>query len=296
VGLGELLWDLLPTGACLGGAPANFAYITQLIGDEGIVASRVGRDRRGDEAMQRMAELGLSADHVQRDGGHSTGTAGVEIDARGQANFEIAENVAWDFLEWTRHWQHLATGTDAVCFGSLAQRSEGSRATIRRFLKATPPGTVKIFDVNLRQAYYSGDVLAESLKLADLVKVNDEELPKIVGLQQFPHNDEISSARRLLEAYELKMVCVTRGPRGSLLVERERACEHAGFRVKVADTVGSGDAFTAGLVHEYLRGQPLEVMSETANRVGAWVASQMGAMPRPGPGGLKETLKELRTW
>jgi fructokinase len=319
VGLGEVLWDLLPERTCLGGAPANFAYITTLMGDQGIVASRVGEDSRGLEALRHMEELGLDIDHVQTDRERPTGTVKVELDGKGVARFDIAQPVAWDSLEWTLDWQHMAETADAVCFGSLAQRSEESRATIRKFLRATSPRTVKVFDVNLRQSYYSHEVLAESMRLADIVKLNDEELPKIMSLGKFPHKDEMSSAQRLICAYDLKLVClklvcITRGGRGSLLVcdksvsdksvsdksVRDKpvrnggSSEHPGFRVRVADTVGSGDAFTAGLVHEYLHGASLDLMNEVANLVGAWVASEVGAMPTPKRGALEHSLAEIR--
>ena len=299
VGVGEVLWDLLPERTCLGGAPANFAYITTLMGDQGIVASRVGEDSQGLDALRRMEELGLDIDHVQTDRERPTGTVKVELDGKGAARFEIAHPVAWDALEWTPDWQDLAENADAVCFGSLAQRSEESRATIRHFLRATLPGTLKVFDVNLRQAYYSHEVLAESMRLADIVKLNDEELPKIMSLAKFPHKDELSSAQRLLSTYDLKLVCITRGGRGSLLVSDKLvrggdASEHPGFRVRVADTVGSGDAFTAGLVHEYLHGASLDLMNEVANLVGAWVASEVGAMPAPKRGALEHSLAEIR--
>lgn len=294
VGLGEVLWDLLPGGASLGGAPSNFAYITTLMGDQGIVASRVGQDPRGLEALRRMEELGLDIDYVQTDAAHPTGTVNVELDGGGQAKFDIAHPVAWDFLEWTSSWQKLASETDAVCFGSLAQRSAESRATIQQFLRAIHSKAVRVFDVNLRQSYYSQDTLAQSMKLADIVKLNDEELPRIMELSQLPHKDERNSAQRLLQAYELKLVCVTRGGRGSLLVGPHGLAEHPGFRVTVADTVGSGDAFTAGLLHEYLHGASLDLMNEVANLVGAWVASEVGAMPTPKRGALEHSLAEIR--
>ena len=306
VGLGEVLWDVFPERTCLGGAPANFAYITTLMGDQGIVASRVGEDSRGLDALRRMEELGLDIDHVQTDRDHSTGTVKVELDAKGQPRFEIASPVAWDFLEWTMDWQDLAPMADAVCFGSLAQRSAESRATIQQFLKSASPRTLKVFDVNLRQAYYSQEVLAESMRLADIVKLNDEELPKIMSLGGFPNKSpnhsvdrsansrELSSAQRLIAAYNLSLVCITRGGRGSLLVRNGESSEHPGFSVRVADTVGSGDAFTAGLVHEYLHGASLALMNEVANLVGAWVASEVGAMPTPKRGALENSLAEIR--
>jgi fructokinase len=293
VGLGELLWDLLPAGKQLGGAPANFAYITSLLGDEGLPASRLGSDALGAEALQRLQALGLSAEFVQSDSTRPTGTVKVQVDGAGQPCFEISEAVAWDFLDWTPQWQNLAARADAVCFGSLAQRSEHSRVTMRNFLRSTRSDAVRVFDVNLRQRFYTSEILAESMKLATIVKLNHEELPKIMHLFGLEHRDEESSARRLVTINHLKLVCVTRGNHGSILVNAETAHAHPGFRVHVADTVGSGDAFTATLVHEYLRGTALDRMNEVANRMGAWVASQSGATPVVGPEGVKPNLAAL---
>ncbi len=290
VGLGELLWDLLPSGKQLGGAPANFAYITNLLGDAGIPASRVGRDTLGDEALRRLADLRLNAAFVQQDRIHPTGTVNVEVDPSGQPRFDISEPVAWDFLEWTPDWRQLAQKADAVCFGSLAQRSSQSRTTIRSFLHATRPEAIRIFDVNLRQNFYTPQVLAESMKLATIIKLNNEELPRIMHLHEWESQGEKDSALRLLSSYNLRLVCVTRGNGGSLLISSHECDEHPGFKVKVADTVGAGDAFTATLVNGYLRGTSLGEINETANRVGAWVASQSGATPAPGPGGLAQAL------
>jgi fructokinase len=292
VGLGELLWDLLPAGAQLGGAPANFAYITSLLGDKGIPASRLGQDSLGTDAIRRLEELGLSSEFIQKDANHSTGTVKVEVDGTGQPRFEVAESVAWDFLEWTSQWQELAQQADAVCFGSLAQRSEPSRATIRRFLLAMRKSAVRVFDVNLRQNFYTKEVLAESMKLATIVKLNHEELPGIMSVFDLEICGEEASARQLL-SHEVKLVCVTRGSRGSFLVSADERSEHPGFKVKVADTVGAGDAFTAALVHGYLRGTSLPQINETANRVGAWVASQSGATPPLKPDSLAQTLAEI---
>jgi fructokinase len=293
VGLGELLWDLLPAGRQLGGAPANFAYITNLLGDTGIPASRIGTDSLGQEALQRLAQLGLSAASVQTDPVHPTGTVKIEIDKDGQPRFDILKPVAWDFLEWSPEWKRLASETDAVCFGSLAQRSSQSQATIRSFLHATRPGTVRVFDVNLRQDFYSREVIAESMKLANIVKLNHEELPKVARLLELENRGEPDAARCLRTSYDLDLVCITRGTDGSVLMSREERSEHPGFRVKVADTVGAGDAFTAALVHQYLRRRPLAQINETANRIGAWVASQSGATPALKAGGLQRTLAEI---
>ena len=294
VGLGELLWDLLPAGKQLGGAPANFAYITSLLGDEGIPASRLGQDTLGEEAILRLRELNLPTAFIQEDADHPTGTVQVEVDAAGQPRFEISESVAWDFLEWTPQWKMLAQQADAVCFGSLAQRSERSRAAIRDFVLAVQQrNAVRVFDVNLRQNFFTAQLLAESMKLATIVKLNHEELPRIMRLFELEHHSEEDSARRLRSCHDLKLVCVTRGNGGSLLISAEECSEHPGFRVKVADTVGAGDAFTAALLHGYLRGTSLTQINENANRVGAWVASQSGATPAPKARGLSQSLAEI---
>ncbi len=293
VGLGEVLWDMLPNGKQLGGAPSNFAYISTLLGNEGIVASRIGNDRLGNEAATQLSRVGVSTAAIQRDPQHLTGTVEVEVDAKGQPTFQIAENVAWDFLEWTPDWQQLAAQADAVCFGSLAQRGDVSRSTIRKFLATTRADAFRIFDVNLRQHFHSKDVLAESMKVAEVVKLNHEELPKVATTLGLDYRDDVSTARDLIESQQLKLVCITRGERGSVLVDRSAVNEHAGYRVRIGDTIGAGDAFTAALVYEYLRGTSLAQMNETANRMGAWVASQVGAMPAPGKAGILRELSLL---
>jgi fructokinase len=280
VGLGEVLWDLLPKGKELGGAPANFAYMTSLLGDKGVVASRVGRDRLGNAAARRLLRLGLKTAYIQVDAKRQTGTVKVQVESDGQPQFEITENVAWDFFEWTPLWQALAEQTDAVCFGSLAQRSSQSRGTIRTFLQTLRPSTLRVFDVNLRQAFYSVETLAESAKQSDIMKLNQDELPKVLQILGGPDAEGEQAAAWLLKTCGLKLVCLTQGPRGSLLVSPKEAHQHRGFKTVVADTVGAGDAFTAALVHHYLRGANLEEMNEAANRMGSWVASQVGATPR----------------
>jgi fructokinase len=294
VGLGELLWDLFPKGKQLGGAPANFAYITALLGDSGIVASRVGDDRLGQEALWHLKSSGLDVSRVQRDPTHPTGTVKVEVDLRGQPEYHISENVAWDFLEFSEDWISLSRATHAVCFGSLAQRNSVSRATIRAFLSALPSFAIGIFDVNLRQSYFSGDLLRDSARHATILKLNHEEFPRFLDLLRCPlrgsERSDIFAARWLCRELGIRLVCITRGPAGSALVTAESHHEHAGFSVKIADTVGAGDAFTAALVHHALRGSSLAAMNTAANRMGAWVASQEGAMPAADP----EILREVR--
>jgi fructokinase len=279
VGLGELLWDMFPQGKQLGGAPANFAYMTALLGDRGVVASRVGQDHLGKEAIWLLKSSNLDTSQIQQDAVHATGTVLVQVDSKGQPEYRISEDVAWDHLTWSPEWKSLAHSADAICFGSLAQRSSASRATIQKFLQAVRPEAARIFDVNLRQAFFTVEILRESLMQADIVKVNHEELPRIAELFGRTFASEKAAACWLATEFGVKLVCVTRGHRGSLLVCKDRKNEHPGFTVKVADTVGAGDAFTAALVHHWLRQTPLAEMNRAANRLGAWVASQEGAMP-----------------
>ena len=289
VGLGEVLWDFLPAGRQLGGAPANFAYITTLLGDCGVVASRVGNDALGEEAITQLRERNLQCDYTQRDPKRATGIVKVRLDFQGQPSFEISEAAAWDSLAWTPEWKALAQRADAVCFGSLAQRTTESCETIRNFLRSMRPGALRVFDVNLRQNYYSAEILAASCKLADLVKMSEDEFPMVSGSLQLPGESLELAARRMIERFDLRLVCITRGAGGSLLVANNFSHSHPGIPCNVVDSVGAGDAFTAGLVHEYLHNkksaegeldeQFLALMNEKGNRMGAWVASQAGGMP-----------------
>ena len=290
IGLGEVLWDILPTGRVLGGAPANFAYMTNVLGDQGIVASCVGNDVLGREACQLLQKLGLNTSYLQRDDLHETGIATVRIDGTGQPNFTIKESVAWDFLEWTADWEELSARADVICFGSLAQRSSTSAGTIERFLQNVHPKTIRIFDVNLRQSFYNKDVLRKSFEYADIIKLNEHELIQVSSLFELGTGTAELLAQRLLQDFDLKLVCITRADRGSLLVSREQTVEHAGFQVTVADAVGAGDAFTACLAHHYVRGNPLQQISEAANRFASWVATQRGATPPITSSQLQEIL------
>lgn len=279
VGLGELLWDFLPSRKILGGAPANFAYMAKVLGDEGIVASRVGNDGLGSEACQVMDGLGLSTVYLQKDDQHETGTAEVALDSGGQPTFAIKTSVAWDFLEWTASWEELSARADVVCFGSLAQRSQASAVTIDHFLHNMRETALRICDANLREPFFSVDTLRKSFRLAHIVKVNKDELLRISTLMRMGTNDEEAIARRLMHEFDLRLVCITRGAKGSVLLSHEDTVEHAGFSVKVVDVIGAGDAFTACLAHYYIRGETLGEISERANRFGSWVATQEGATP-----------------
>lgn len=279
VGLGELLWDLFPGKKQLGGAPANFSYMTHLLGDTGIIASRLGNDALGAEAREALDRLQIDASNVQTDSAHPTGTVVVQLAADGQPSYQIIEPVAWDFLEWTPEWQHLARDADAVCFGSLSQRSRISHETVRTFLRWTEPTALRIFDVTLRQNFYSRIILEESIQFANIIKCNEEELSALVQVFGSSAKTIDAAAHWLLGSYDVELVCVTRGARGSLLFSRRGTDTHPGLRVQVVDTVGAGDAFAAALVHHYLRGSSLQTINEAANQMGAWVASQAGATP-----------------
>ena len=290
VGVGELLWDLLPTGRQAGGAPANFAYISTLLGDRGIVASRVGADASGLELEEKLRSFGLDTTFLQRDSEHATGTVQVGSSENNQPEYSITENVAWDYLEWTPTWRALAEKADAVCFGSLAQRSRESLETIGQFLRAMRADAVLIFDVNLRQQFYCAEVLESSMRVAHIVKMNHEEVPQVMRLLNASQRhemqgdemqgDEMQAAEWLRKKFGTRLVCITKGQNGSILVDETGCDSHSGFAAQIADTVGAGDAFTAGLVHHYLRGSNLKIMNVAANRMGAWVASHVGAMPR----------------
>lgn len=279
VGLGEVLWDIFPDGKQLGGAPANFATMVTALGDRGVIASRVGEDALGEQAINRWRERGVEVSFIQRDPRHGTGIVDVAIDDRGQPEFNIAKDVAWDYLEWTPQWQQLASAADAVCFGTLAQRAPRSRQTIHRFLEATPPDCLRLFDVNLRSSYYSAELLRRSFQRAEVAKLNDEELRRVTELLKLGGGDLVGRAERLRRTFNLALVCITRGARGSLLVAESEVVEHPGVAVDVVDTVGAGDAFTAALAYHFLRGASLMVMSEAANRLGALVAARRGAVP-----------------
>lgn len=286
VGLGELLWDLLPEGARLGGAPANFAVMAGRLGNRAVVASRLGNDALGEEAREVLQTLPVESEFLQCDTEQPTGT--VTVSLRGdEPEYTIHEPVAWDRLALTPEWRELARKADAVCFGTLAQREERSQETIRAFLDETRRECVRVFDVNFRPPHWSTEVLRSSLGRTTILKLNAGELPRVLmGTGACPHptaaaDDEemLRGARQLLERYPVAMVCITLGPRGSLLVTREDHHRHPGVAVKVKDTVGAGDAFTAALTHYYLEGAPLAVLNEAGNRWGAWVASQQGGMP-----------------
>jgi fructokinase len=301
VGLGELLWDLLPEGARLGGAPANFAVMAGRLGNRAVVASRVGADALAEKARCELEGLPAESGSLQTDAEYATGTVTVAL-KDGDAEYTIHEPVAWDRLALTPEWRELAGKADAVCFGTLAQRAEASRATILGFLDGTRRECVRVFDVNLRAPFWSGEVLRDSLGRATILKLNAGELRHVLmgtGVCPYPteardDDDLLRAARQLLERYPVELVCITLGARGSLLVTRSGHDRHPGLATKVKDTVGAGDAFTAALTHYYLEGAPLAVLNEAGNRWGAWVASQAGGMPPMKAETLERVSEEIR--
>jgi fructokinase len=287
VGIGELLWDLLPDGKALGGAPANFVYVSHVLGADTRVVTCVGRDADGDEALRRLQQAGLSIEYCQRSD-FPTGSAGVQL-RDGQPCFTIAEDVAWDHIECDETTRALMGTADAVCFGSLAQRSPISRATIQACVRATSRKCLRIFDGNLRQSYYSRKVLENSLRMATIAKVNDTELPIFATLFECG-----STAEDLRAAFDLDLVCVTRGEHGCLLASRGSMIEHPGFPTVVADAIGAGDAFTAAMTLGLLRGLTLQRVAAFANSWGAFVTSRRGAMPTVTPEEVAEVENRAR--
>lgn len=277
VGIGEVLWDLLPDGKQLGGAVANVAYHAGVQGAEARIVSRVGDDELGKDMLETLRQAGLDTTTLQHDSEHPTGTVDVHLEA-GQPKYTIHAPVAWDFVKYDDVTATLARQCDAVCFGTLAQRYEATRSSIRRFLADTPPQAMRIFDVNLRQNYYNADILRWSLEQADVVKLNHVELPEIVELLDLDIAPN-RQAEELLQEFNLRLVAVTRGENGSLLVDPGQTSDHPGSAVEVRDAVGAGDAFTATLIMGLLAGRDLETINASANRVGAYVCTQSGAMP-----------------
>ena len=275
VGIGEILWDMLPTGKALGGAPANFAYHAQRLGEEGWAVSAIGDDPLGAEMMDIVTDKKLRNIIAVTD--EPTGTVQVSLDEKGVPSYNIMEDVAWDNIPFTPEMEALAARADAVCYGSLVQRM-ASRDSVLRFLRATRPEALRVFDINLRQHYYSPEVVDESLKLANILKINDEEI-RIVADMFGLGADDTAACRALVERYALKLVILTKGADGSEVITADEAIPQAVGKVKVVDTVGAGDSFTAAFVVAYLRGDSLSDAQRLANETAAYVCSCKGAMP-----------------
>jgi fructokinase len=289
--VGEILWDLLPAGKQLGGAPANFTYHARSLGADARLVSRVGADPLGREVLERLRILDIPTGTVQVDAEAPTGTVDVSLGADGQPHYTIRSDVAWDRIEADATAMALASRAVAVCFGSLAQRAEPSRRAIRAIVEAAPPGSLRVFDVNLRPPFVDREVIAGSLERANALKLNDQELPELAGMFGLAP-DPRGAMEGLAARFGLSLVALTRGSGGSLLWADGLWSDHPGRPAEVADTVGAGDAFTAALVVGRLAGRPLEAINGHANEVAAFVCSRPGGTP-PLPDALKRPTSPL---
>ena len=278
VGMGEALWDVLPEGKKIGGAPANFAYHVSQFGLNSRVVSAVGDDKLGMEILDNFREKKLNA--MVEIVPYPTGTVQVELDAEGVPCYDIKEGVAWDNIPYTPALEDLAKHTKAVCFGSLAQRSVVSRDTINRFIDAMPAeDTLKIFDINLRQGFYTKEILCNSFSKCNILKINDEELVTVSRMFGYPGIDLQDKCWILLAKYNLKMLILTCGVNGSYVFTPGNVSFVETPRVEVADTVGAGDSFTATFVAAILKGKPVAEAHKLAVETSAYVCTQNGAMP-----------------
>jgi len=288
LGLGELLWDCFPDRRLPGGAPANVAFHAQQLGLSAATVTRVGDDPLGREICDFLKSQGLCLDLVQHDPVHGTGTVTVEFNPAG-TKYTFKPDSAWDFLEPTSDLLSAMKSAQAVCFGTLAQRSPVSREAIHACLAAASPECLIVYDVNLRLPFYDREWIERSLRQARIAKLNDDEVRLLAQMLNAPQGDNAGFSRWLLKQYDLDLVCVTRGGEGCVVVSASEIIEVAGVPIEVVDTVGAGDAFTAALIQTRLAGWPLRRSAEFANRVGALVASRAGAMPV-----LTDVLPSLR--
>lgn len=278
VALGEVLWDVFPDGPRFGGAPANFVCHAAAFGASAAMVSCVGEDELGTEAIAALEERRVATQHVRRSPEFPTGTVQVALDAAGKPTFTIAADVAWDHLQWAESLTPLTQVADAVCFGTLGQRSAASRETIQRFLRATRPSTLRIYDINIRPPFFSDPLILEALELANMLKLNDDELPIVASLCGLSGADE-DVMRQLANRFGLQAIALTRGADGAVLLRGEDISQQPGVAVDVVDTVGAGDAYTAALTMGLLRGMDLDTLNQAACQVAAYVCSQAGATP-----------------
>ena len=289
-GIGELLWDVIEDSEELGGAPINFSYHANGLGAKGYAISTVGDDKRGKAALAVLEQRNMSTEYITVLENAVTGYVLARVDDKGIASYEFPDDVAWDQLTLTETAMSLAKEVDAVCFGSLGQRSPKARQAIISFLQATRPDTLKIFDLNLRQHFYNAEIIQKSLELADILKLNDEEL-EVLGDMNNMKGDESSLLKQLVKKYKLQLTVLTRGGKGSLLVSPTEISGHPGYPTNIVDTIGAGDSFTAATALGLLKGYSLATISDHANRVAAFVCSQKGAMPVL-PADLQENISK----
>ena len=277
VGLGEALWDCLPEGKKLGGAPANFAYHAGQFGFDTLAVSALGEDALGDETIGALEEHKLN--YLMPRIPYPTGTVQVTLDEQGIPTYNIREGVAWDNIPFTDEIEKVANNCRAVCFGSLAQRSVVSRETIGKFLDATPADCVKIFDINLRQSFYTKEIVEQSMRRCNILKINDEELVVVSRMFGLPDLDEEKRCKQLISEYNLDILVLTCGTNGSYVFTADKSYYQPTPKVQVADTVGAGDSFTGSFCAALLKGMPIHEAHALAVKVSAFVCTQNGAMP-----------------
>ena len=277
VGIGEILWDVFPEGKVLGGAPANFAYHATQLGLEGYAISAIGKDDLGEEVLEVLK--GKPLQYMLEETNYPTGTVKVTLNGNGIPEYEICENVAWDNIPLTAGMKELAKQADAVCFGSLAQRHQVSRSTIQAFVGLVDTNALKIFDINLRQSFFNKAIIVDSLQMANVLKINEEELVRVAELLDITDVGERLVCQRLMDNYDLKIVVLTRGENGSFVFSNDGSSFLDTPKVKVADTVGAGDSFTGAFVAGLLNGDDIAKAHKRAVEVSAYVCTQKGAMP-----------------
>ncbi len=276
-GIGELLWDVLPDQEKLGGAPINFAYHFNGLGGEGIAISTIGTDTRGNIALRELESHGIQTEGISKTAHFPTGFVNAGVDEHGVASYSFPEDVAWDHLEINEYARKAAPELNGICFGTLAQREKAARQAIYEYLGSCGTDTLRIYDINLRQYFYSRDIIEQSLKLCNVLKLNDDEL--LLLSQMFDlkgrNSDRMSS---LLQSFELDLAILTRGDAGSVLLTPDELSEHPGIEATIVDTIGAGDSFTAAAAFGFLSGEKPEKINLVANQVAAYVCSRPGAM------------------
>lgn len=277
VGLGEVLWDMLPEGRKIGGAPVNFAYHAGQFGIDTMAVSAIGNDKLGEDTIAEMN--GKHLNHIFPSVPYPTGSVQVKLDEKGVPAYDIKENVAWDNIPFTNEIESVARNCQAVCFGSLAQRNAVSRSTIRKFIESTPSGCIRIFDINLRQNFYTREVIRDSLELCNILKINDEEIMLVSGMFNYDSSNIDNVCRTIMEDFSLEMVILTCGTKGSYIFTKDDVSFMPTPKVNVADTVGAGDSFTGSFCAAILRGLPVAEAHKKAVEVSAYVCTQNGAMP-----------------
>lgn len=277
VGIGEIVWDMLPAGKQLGGAPVNFAFYAQELGAQSIIVSAVGHDALGDEILERVTGYGMDISAIQRNT-YPTSTVDITLTGDGIPTYVICEQVAWDYIDHSPAIDQIIAQADAVCWGSLAQRNGVSGKNMQDIIALAPAGCLKVFDINIRLNYFSEEVVRKSIEQADILKLNEDELPKVADLFGLK-GDDLKIIRQLIEQFQLTFVVYTKGAECSIVVGKDGQISHIDTpKVEVADTVGAGDAFTATFVTMLLQGAPMEECHRRAVEISAFVCTQNGAI------------------